>query len=74
VIWRLGAGLFFIVNVQMLDDGAVQVVGAPTRPRRSALPAPSSINPFAGIAQSVERRSRKAEAGCSIRPASTIRP
>jgi hypothetical protein len=46
VIWRLGAGLFFIVNVQMLDDGAVQVVGAPTRPRRSALPAPSSISPF----------------------------
>jgi hypothetical protein len=37
VIWRLGAGLFFIVNVQMLDDGAVQVGGAPTRPRRSAL-------------------------------------
>jgi hypothetical protein len=24
VIWRLGGGLFFIVNVQMLDDGAVQ--------------------------------------------------
>ena len=46
MIWRLGAGLFFIVNVHMLEDGAVQVVGAPTRPRRSALPAPSSISPF----------------------------
>jgi hypothetical protein len=29
VIWRFGAGLFFIVNVQILDDGAVLVIGAP---------------------------------------------
>jgi hypothetical protein len=31
VIWRLGAGLFLIVNVQMLDDGAVQLIGAPNQ-------------------------------------------
>ena len=31
MIWRLGAGLFFIVNVQILDDGAVQVVGTPNQ-------------------------------------------
>jgi hypothetical protein len=31
VIWRLGAGLFLIVNVQMLDDGAVHVIGAPNK-------------------------------------------
>jgi hypothetical protein len=31
VIWRLGAGLFFIVNVQILDDGAVQLIGAPNK-------------------------------------------
>jgi hypothetical protein len=31
VIWRLGAGLFFIVNVQILDDGAVHVIGAPNK-------------------------------------------
>jgi hypothetical protein len=29
VIWRFGAGLFFIVSVQILDDGAVLVIGAP---------------------------------------------
>ena len=28
MIWRFGAGLFFIVNVQKLDDGAVHVIGA----------------------------------------------
>jgi hypothetical protein len=31
VIWRFGAGLFFIVNVQILDDGAVLVIGAPNQ-------------------------------------------
>jgi hypothetical protein len=74
VIWRFGAGLFLIVNVQILDDGAVHVIGASIRPRRSAPPAPSFNFFTAGIAQSEERRSRKAEAGCSIHPASTMRP
>ncbi len=32
----------------------------------------SFLQLFAGIAQSVERASRKGEAGCSIHPASTI--
>jgi hypothetical protein len=31
VIWRFGARLFLIVNVQILDDGAVQVIGAPNQ-------------------------------------------
>jgi hypothetical protein len=28
LIWRFGAGLFLIVNVQILDDGAVLAIGA----------------------------------------------
>ena len=36
MIWRLGAGLFLIVNVQILDDGAVQVGGAPKAAALSA--------------------------------------
>ena len=31
MIWRFGAGLFYIVNVQILDDGAVHVIGAPNQ-------------------------------------------
>jgi hypothetical protein len=42
VIWRFGAGLFLIVNVQILDDGAVLAIGATPRPRRSP-PVPSSV-------------------------------
>ena len=41
MIWRLGAGLFLIVNVQILDDGAVHVIGAPNR--AAALSAAGAI-------------------------------
>jgi hypothetical protein len=41
VIWRLGAGLFLIVNVQKLDDGAVHVIGAPNK--AAALSAAGAI-------------------------------
>jgi hypothetical protein len=45
VIWRFGAGLFLIVNVQISDDGAVHVIGALIRPRRSVPSASSFIFP-----------------------------
>jgi hypothetical protein len=74
VIWRLGAGLFFIVNVQILDDGAVHVIGAPSEVAAlSAAGAIVYLSIFfsAVIAQTAERRPRNAEAGSSTLPGST---
>ena len=74
MIWRFGAGLFLIVNVQILDDGAVLAIGATPKAAAIAAGAVVRLIIFAGIAQSAEHRSRNAEAGCSNHPASTNTP
>jgi hypothetical protein len=69
VIWRLGAGLFLIVNVQISDDGAVRSIGASNQGAAGAI---VHLSISAVIAQTAERRPRNAEAGSSPLPDSTM--